>query len=270
MLAMRSARDHPERRAAGAGSAGPTPKAASEAGVTYTSPMHSLLCTFAVGIPDGPRSSSFRVSLVDDRPEMRLSARTQVSSWEMSVRLAVDAPPSGPAPLTRAGVRQAVFEGTWLGEGGHTAAWPGQEIAPGVRRQLTLYVSGSGLRKFEQAAGEPDPRWIAPPDGLGQVVVSFVVGRGEGSSIEGADGELLGEGALSDGRKLWVRARSEESISPLQKAGLFTALRKRAPPGITQAQAWRDGTRVLFACELDGAGLVVEQPGDLFRTPGYC
>jgi hypothetical protein len=165
-------------------------------------------------------------------------------------------------------VRQAVFDGAWLGEGGFAVAWPGQQIAPGTRRQLSLYVSGSALRKFEQPADEPEPRWIAPPKGLGQVVVSFLVAAGDGRSeaVVGADEELLGQRALADGRAVWVSARREEFISPLQQAGLFTALRKRSPPDISQAAAWRDGTRVLFACELDGAGLVVEQPGDLFRT----
>jgi hypothetical protein len=232
-----------------------------------------LLCTFAVGLPDGPRSSSFGVWLANDRPEIRLSARTQASRWEMAVRPPPDTAGSadGRAPLTRAGVRQAVFEGAWLDEGGLAVAWPGHQIAPGTRRQLSLYVSGSALRKFEHPAGEPEPRWIAPPKGLGQVVVTFLVAAGDGrpEAVEGAD-DLLGQGALADGRKVWVSARREEFISPLQKSGLFTALRKRSPPGISQAAAWRDGTRVLFACELDGAGLVVEQPGDLFRTRGNC
>jgi hypothetical protein len=232
--------------------------------------MHILLCTFAVGLPDGPRSSSFGVSLADDGPEIRLSARTQASRSEMTVRLPPGTVASAgiPAPLTKAGMRQAVFDGAWLGEGVHTAAWPGQPIAPGIRRQLSLYVSGSALRKFEQAAGEPEPRWIAPPKGLGQVVVSFLVAAAGGcsESVEGAGEELLGQGALADGRTVCVRARREEFISPFQKAGLFTALRKRPPPPISQAAAWRDGTRVLFACDLDGTGLMVEQPGDLFRT----
>ncbi len=238
--------------------------------VAYTSAMHTLLCAFAVGHPDGPRSSSFGVSLADDRPEIRLSARTQASRCEMTVQLPPHSAASagGSAPLTKAGVRQAVFDGTWLGERGCTVAWPGRQIAPGIRRQLTLYVSGSALRKFGQPAGEPEPRWIAPPKGLGQVVVSFLVAAGEEGSavVEDAGEDRLGEGALPDGRTVWVRARCEESISALQRAGLFTALRKRPHPDISQAAAWRDGTRVLFACELEGAGLVVEQPGDLFRT----
>ncbi len=233
-----------------------------------------LLCTFAVGFPDGPRSSGFGVWLANDRPEIRLSARTQASRWEMAMRPPPDAAGSsgGRAPPTRAGVRQAVFEGAWIGESGLAVTWPGHQVAPGTRRQLSLYVSGSALRKFQQPAGEPEPRWIAPPEGLGQVVVSFLVAAGDGGpeAVESTDEQLLGRGALSDGRKVWVSARREEFISPLQKAGLFTALRKRSPPGISQEAAWRDGTRVLFACELDGAGLVVELPGDLFRTPGSC
>lgn len=243
----------------------------SRRAVTYTSAMHTLLCTFAVGHAGGPRSSTFGVCLADDRPAIQLSARTRASRWEMTVRLPPDVPASAAggsaSSLTRAGVRQAVFDGAWLGEGGHAVAWPGQEIAPGMRRQLSLYVSGSALRKFEQPTGEPEPRWIAPPKGLGQVVLSFLVGAGDGSrAVEDAGEELVGERALADGRTVWVRARREEFISPLQKAGLFTALRKRSPPDISQEAAWRDGTRVLFACALDGAGLVVEQPGDLFRT----
>ena len=219
--------------------------------LVYTSRMDGLLlCTFAVGSPDGPRSSSFGVSLSRDRPELRLSARTQASRWEMTVQAP---PPDGAGPAagagralpTKEGVRQAVFEGAWVGESGLAVAWPGHEVAPGTRRQLSLYVSGSALRKFEQPAGEPEPRWIARPEGFGQ-------------------------GVLSDGREVWVSSRREVSTSPLQKAALFTALRKRPPPGISQEAAWRDGTRVLFACDLDGAGLVVELPGDLFRTPGNC
>jgi hypothetical protein len=242
----------------------------AEARVAYTAAMETLVvCTFAVGLPNGPRSSSFGVTLAKDRTEMRLSARTQVSSWEMAVHPPPDiaGPDAGNAPPTRAEVRKAVFEGAWLGESGFSVAWPGRQIGPGTRRQLSLYVSGSALRKFEQPAGEPEPHWVAPPKGLGQVVVSFLVAAGDGrpDAAEGADEQLLGHGALADGRTVWVSARREEFISPLQKAGLFTALRKRPPPGISQAAAWRDGTRVLFACELDGAGLVVEQPGDLFR-----
>jgi hypothetical protein len=231
--------------------------------------MDTLLCTFAVGLPAGPRSSSFGVSLADNRPELRLSARTQASRCELTVGLppGVEGSSGGRALPTRPEVRQAVFDGAWLGEGGLAVAWPGQQIAPGARRQLYLYVSGSALRKFEQPAEEPEPRWIPPPKGLGQVVVSFLVTAGGGGSepVLGAGEELIGQGALADGRAVCVTARREEFISPLQKAGLFTALRKRSPPDITQAAAWRDGTRVLFACELDGAGLVVEQPGDLFR-----
>ena len=236
-----------------------------------------FLCTFAVGSPDGPRSSSFGVSLARDLPELRLSARTQASRWELTVQV----PPAGGtagaggrAPPTKEGVRQAVFEGAWIGEGGLAVAWPGHQVAPGIRRQLSLYVSGSALRKLEPPAGEPGPRWIAPPEGFGQIMVSVLVataaGSPAGSPIAGTDEQLLGQGALSDGRNVWVCSRREEIASPLQKAGLFTALRKRPAPGISQEAAWRDGTRVLFACELDGTGLVVELPGDLFRTPGAC
>jgi hypothetical protein len=242
-----------------------------------------FLCTFAVGSPDGPRSSSFGVSLARDRPELRLSARTQASRWELTVQV----PPAGGAagaggraPPTKEGVRQAVFEGAWIGEGGLAVAWPGHQVAQGIRRQLSLYVSGSALRKLDPPAGEPEPRWIAPPERFGQIMVSVLVATAAGSSagnpagspetIAGTDEQLLGQGALSDGRSVWVCSRREEVASPLQKAGLFTALRKRPAPGISQEAAWRDGTRVLFACELDGTGLVVELPGDLFRTPGAC
>ncbi len=228
------------------------------------------VCTIAVGLPDGPRSSSFGVALADDRTEIRLSARTPASRCEMAIRPppGSSAAPGESAPLTRPGVREAVFEGAWIAEGRLAVAWPGREIAPGTWRQLSLYVSGSALRKFGPPAGEPEPRWIASPGGLGQVVVSFLVAAGAGTpeAVAGADEQLLGQGALADGRTLWVSARREAFISPLQKAGLFTALRKRPPPDISQAAAWRDGTRVLFACALDGVGLVVEQPGDLFRT----
>ena len=237
----------------------------------YTSPMDSfLLCTFAVGLPGGERSSSFDVSLARDRPEFRLYARTQASRWELVVRPPPDDTGSGGgrAPLTRAVVRQAVFEGAWIAESGLAVAWPGQRVAPGILRQLSLHVSGGALRKFGQPADDPEPRWIAPPKGLGQVVVSFLLAAGDGrlEPVEDAGEQRLGQGALADGRTLWVSARREEFISPLQKAGLFTAFRKRTPPGISQEAAWRDGTRVLFACELDGAGLVLELPGDLFRT----
>jgi len=244
--------------------------------LAYTPSMDSLLlCTFAVGSPDGPRSSSFGFSLARDRSELRLSARTEASRWEMVVQLPPDATGSGDgrAPLTKSGVRQAVFEGAWVGESGLAVAWPGHLVAPGASRKLSLYVSGSALRKFELPAGEPEPGWIAPPDGLGQVIVSVMVAaadEGIPGTVVGEDGHLLGQGALPDGRKVRISAHREEFISPLQKAGLFTALRKRPPPGISQEAAWRDGTRVLFACELDGAGLVVELPGEMFRAPGTC
>jgi hypothetical protein len=248
----------------------------------YTSTMDSLfLCTFAVGSADGPRSSTFGVSLARDRPELRLSARTQASRWEMTIQVSGGAAGAGgQAPPTKEGVRQAVFDGAWIGEGGLAVAWPGHQVAPGIRRQLSLYVSGSALRKLEPPAGEPEPRWIAPPEGFGQIMLSVLVATAAGSpagspaasseTIAGTDEQLLGQGVLSDGRNVWVCSRREEITSPLRKAGLFTALRKRPAPGISQEAAWREGTRVLFACELHGAGLVVELPGDLFRTPGAC
>ena len=232
------------------------------------------LCTFAVGSPDGPRSSSFGLSLARDRPGLRLSARTQVSAWEMTILPTSDVPgsPDGWDLPTKGAVRQAVFDGTWLGESGLEVAWRGHEVAPGTRRQLAIYISGSGLRKFEEPAGEPEPSWIEAPEGLGQVVVSVLVATGDASpeAVVGTDQQLLGHGALPDGRTVWILARREEAKSPWQKAGLFTALRKRSPPGISQEAAWRDGTRVVFTCELNGAGLLVEMPGDLFRAPGNC
>lgn len=232
--------------------------------------MASLhVCTFAVGFPDGPRSSTFDVTLSDAGAELRVGARTQVSRSEVVVRPSPDAAPTGAgAPLTREGVREAVFDGAWLGKATFAPSWPGQRIGPDTWRQLTLYLSGSSLRKFAAPAGEPEPSWIAPPAGLGQVVVSFLIGANDGppKPADGADDPVLGHAALAGGRTLWVTARREAFISELQKAGFFTALRKRGPPGITQAAAWLDGTRVLFACEIDGAGLLVEQPGDLFRT----
>jgi hypothetical protein len=234
------------------------------------------ICRFAVGSPDGPRSAIYRIEAVAERAEVLVEARAPLSRFEARIpapRPERAVPPGAGAGTPRERVRQAIAVGAWASGDRLAPSWPGKEVAPGVLEPFSVHIPASGLRAFSGAGDGAGPVWIPAPADFGHVVVTVLVGP-EGARIPpgpaGAPRGLLGAGALADGRRAWVFYSVQASRSPLQAAGMFTALRKRRPAGLSQEQLLQPGMRLVFLCEMEGAGLLVEVSGDTFFTTGAC
>lgn len=233
---------------------------------------------FAIGSPDGPRSSVYRVVTDEGRSSVRVEGGTALSPFRAAipVRPLVEASTSeaGPVLITREVVRRAIAAGAWGRDGEIAGEWPGRQVAPRVWQRFSLYFPASGLRAFvEEEPGTPGPVWIPSPEGFGHVTVSFLEGPERVPwQLEGPAEQrrLLGSLELPDGRELRAVCSLHGSRSPLESAGMFVAVRKRRPQGIPQEELIQPAMRLVFACELHGEGLLVEVAGDIFYISGAC
>ena len=234
--------------------------------------MEGVVCTFAVGSPDGPRSGTYRLSTTQDGNALQLSARPGASRFTATI----------PAPwpersgrsgderrLTRESLRKAIAAGTWAAGDAFVAGWAGSEISPGVCERFSVCFPASALRAFAEAPDGPEPTWITSPPEFGQVNVSVLVGAGSTDTQPEARA-ILGRRALSNGLEVVAACSIEQAPSRLQKAGLFGAIRKRQPPEVPQGVLALPSTRLVLIWQLDGRGIFTEIAGDMFFTPGSC
>jgi hypothetical protein len=233
---------------------------------------------FAIGSPQGPRSSVYRVAASEDRSCLRVEGGTALSPFRATIAISPPAEDAtggaGPGPVTREVVRRATAAGSW-GRGGEVIGeWPGRRVAPQVWQRFSLYFPTSGLRAFAEAEpGGPAPIWIPAPDGFGHVTVSFLEGPERIPWQLAGPAEqrrLLASFGLPGGRELRAVCSLQGSRSPLEAAGMFGAIRKRRPQGISQEDLIQPAMRLVFACEIHGEGLLVEIAGDIYYISGAC
>jgi hypothetical protein len=233
--------------------------------------MDGVVCRFAVGSQGGPRSASYCLYTASGGTEIRVATRAGGAPFTATIPAcsAQSCRPGGDRPLTRECLRQAITAGSWAAGDRFIAEWTGSEISPEVCERFVVCLPGSALRRFVEAPGAPEPTWIEAPPEFGQVNVSVLVGI-DLAAWRPAGHAILGRRALADGREVVAACSTERAPSRMQKAGLFSAIRKRPPPELSQAVLVQPGTRLVLIWQLDGRGVFTEIAGDMFFSPGSC
>ena len=164
--------------------------------------MSNVVCRFAVGSPDGRRSSSYRVWTAAKHPDVYIAPRALGAIGKTTLHAArpdLELVEQGHTKLPEA-------RGLAPYEKPHklvvVSQWEGLEVEPGLVLHMMLGIPEFGLRVFTEARPVAIT-WIPAPPAGRQVQVSIYTDRSNIQRKVGAD-HLLGERTLCDGRRVLV------------------------------------------------------------------
>lgn len=225
------------------------------------------VCRFAVGSPNGPRSSSYRVWTARNSADVFIAARSTASIIKVtlhSARAEHGLGQEGHHGYTAEAVEKLRAAGKWTRSSRHLTKWPGRQVGPGLWEQFLLFVPANALRPFAgDRGGLRDVQWVpAPPPGQHAVFTTYV-GPPE---LDHESPTILGRGRLCDGRMLWIVHRNMHR-SPADYGGDADG-RVRAAVSYSEPELRAPDMRALLFGIVGQTGSWVELAGDMvLRDP---